>query len=554
MEEKVIDFKKDDKFYFDKANQLLFNNEFLPSIRYFHKAIDLAKDKTAFLRCSYYLVLAQAYAKIELFDLSNFYYFKALENDVFAQLVFRGLGENFYSQNEVLISKFYLNQCINLYDASQVAASAKEKLAEINKIEKPKLRVVNEETTVLSLDEQRKIEKYISNGKFNDVIMLMEEKKDFSNPKLRAELALAYFFTNNNKKGIELIEKFGDGSLTDLCNLLLMYFNSNDEKNYNKIKEELLNFKIEDDEQYFKIGLTLAQTEQFEKAKEYMKLFLNRNPFEVELKFLYAITCLNCNDRLEAKNIFIDLKTLDPFNSYVLNYYLNLCNSEESVKLQYIFNLPLSEYSKVQNIVKEIILFSNLDLLNFFNNHEDLFYFLARNEETLLVKSLFLKLSKIDDENVREFFDYVLISENFKDKTKGEIALNLLSQDSNFKVSLVRNKIYTKIVLPNNLATKSNNQKLFEAMILSVKFILFEVFLMNVNLKREIIKLERIIKQSKVDEFVLASFICWDYLKDKKVATLNKICKYFAVSQQDFYKFLEEYNLEVWNNINLNFL
>lgn len=544
MSEKVLSFNKDDKFYFKKANEFLSNNQFVLAIRFLNKAIDLSQNKAPFLKCSYYLVLAQAYSAVKLYELSNIYYYKALENDIFAQLVFRGLGENFYLIGNVNASKFYLNQCVNLLETSQVATSAKAKLYDIEKNEKPLFRVVSSEEG-LSLEEQNKVEKLISLGKFNQVINLMETKNNFSNSKLRAELALAYFFTGQTQKGINLINKFGNGSLTDLCNLLLMYYNKNDSKNYNKVREKLLNFSVEDDEQLFKIGLTLAQTEDYIKAKEFMEVFLEKNPYEWELKFMYAITCINCNRKDVAKNILLDLKTLDPYNNYIINYYLDICNKDDTNKLQYIFNLPISEYTKVQNKVKEFLFLSNEELLKAFNNNEDLFCFLANNEETNLVKLLFIKLSLIEDQNIKSFFDYCLLTENLKEKTKNEIVVNILSQDGATNVSVVKNKIFTKIVVPNVLATKANNPNIFEALQHVIKFMLSEALLMNINLKREIIKIERIIKQEKTNPSVLATFICFDYLQNKKKVSLNKICKFFNVSQQDFYKFLEEYNIEI---------
>ena len=544
MNEKILSFNKDDKFYFKRANDFLAKNQFIPAIRFLNKAIELAENKTLFIKCSYYLVLAQAYSSINFYELSNFCYYKALENDIFAQLVFRGLGENFHYLGDNLISKFYLNQCVNLLETSQVALSAKTKLAEIENSERPNFKIIKSEDN-LSIDEQNKVKKLISLGKFSQVINLIKTKNNFSNPELRAELALAYFFTGETQKGIDLINQFGNESLTDLCNLMLMYFNVGDINNYNLTREKILNYKTENDEQLFKIGLTLAQTEDYQKAKEYMQNFLQKNPYEWELKFLYAITCINCNQKDTAKNILIDLKTIDPYSKYTINYYLNICNNNTTNKLQYIFNLPLSEYTKVQNKVKEFLTLSNEQLLNAFNQNEDLFYFLANNEETNLIKTIFLKLSLIDDQNLKKFFDYCLLVENLKEKTKNEIVLNLLSQDSAKSVVFVKNKIFTKIVVPNILATKANNQNVFESLQLVLKFIISEEILMNVNLKRQIILTERIIKQNKVDPYVLASYITFDYLKNKKATSLSKICKYFGITQQEFYKFVQEYNLDV---------
>ena len=72
----------------------------------------------------------------------------------------------------------------------------------------------------------------------------------------------------------------------------------------------------------------------------------------------------------------------------------------------------------------------------------------------------------------------------------------------------VKNKFYTNIVLPYKKATKLINPKMSEASIKVVEYLLTkEKPLFNINLKRNIIKLERKIGQDEIDSNILASFL-----------------------------------------------
>lgn len=540
-QKKVIDFKQDDKFYFKKGNELLAEGNTQKAIVYFQKALNLSKDKNLFLRGSYYLVMAQAYSLLNCLDLSNYYYYCALKNDVFAQLVFRGLGENLISQNDKLTARFYLNECVNLLENSEVAKSAKARLETIDKNPK-KFKVIGGKEDYYA----EKAGELMSRGKFDEVIDLLENSGNLHDEKTRAELSLAYFFTNNTQKGKDLIENFGNESVFDLCNLLLIYYCDENKEAYNKTKQIIRDKQNLQKEEYFKIGLTFAQTEDYDLAKLYMQQFLSTENPEPELKFLYALLLINKKDFEEAKVILLDLKALDPFNSYVFDYYLNICKSEVvENKLEYIFSVPVSEYLKIQQMLKEFLVLNDNDLLNEFNNNTNLFYFLASLPDSSTKSAIFQKLSKIEDKNLDDFFEYVLLSNTTKNSLKNKIMLNRLSLDNTSLVCVVKDKIFSKIVIPNNIATKHNNENLQKGLMLAVKFFVEQGLILNINLKRVVIKLEKIICDDKHAPEVLASILVWEYVKQRKLISLNKICKYFEISQEQFYNFLNNYGLEI---------
>ncbi len=538
----VLSITQDNNFYFSKANQCLSQGEYFCAIKYLNKAIALAEDKNIFLKCSYYLLLAQAYSFVKCQNLSNYYYFCALDNEIFAQVAFRGLGENFCLEGDELTARFYLNQCINFLENSQVAQSAKQKLNSMSPVRN--FKVINTQT----YQQDKKLalaEKYMSGGKFDKAIELLQTC-NLSDDKTRAELSLAYFFTNKTSESLNLILSKGKNNVLDLCNLLLIYFCDYKDKEFEDTKQKILGLENLTSEEKFKIGLTFAQTNNLALAKKYMNLFFEDRPNDQELKFLYAIVCINNFDFKEAKDILIDLKTLNPFNSYLFDFYLDICKREDkTIKLEYVFNVPVSEYLKVQAKLKQLLVMKDDELLNYFLQNTSLFYFLFNLPQSKTITSIITNLSKIDNEKVGNYFDYIFLNNMFSSNQKISWALNRISLDSSTGVKLVKDKIYTRIVLPNMLATKTNNQSLYEGVILCCKYVLQESLFMVTNLKRNIIKLERIIGLEQPQPNLLAAYLTWDKTKEHHLASLNKICKYFFVTQEEFYEFTNHFDLEV---------
>lgn len=540
--ENVLTITQDNNYYFSKANELLPKGEYLQAIKYLNKAITLAEDKNIFLKCSYYLVLAQAYSFVKCQNLSNYYYFCALDNEIFAQVAFRGLGENFCTEGDDLTARFYLNQCINFLDSSQVAQSAKQKLETMPPVNK--FRVINTKT----YEQERKMEQaddFMSKGKFDKAIEVLQTC-NLDDDKTRAELSLAYFFTNKTEESLNLVLEKGKDTVLDLCNLLLIYYCDCKSFEFEKTKQKLITKQNLTTEEKFKIGLTFAQTSNLKLAKDYMNMYFADRPNDHELKFLYALVCINNFDFKEAKEILIDLKTLNPFNNYLFDYYLNICQKEDkTAKIEYVFNVPVSEYIKIQAKIKQFLTLKEEELLSAFLKNKSMFYFLFNLPQSRTIISLITNLSKIDNYSIQEYFNYIFLNNFFSSNQKISWAINRVKLDSSTGVKIVKDKIYTRIVLPNMLATKANNKSLYEAVILCCKYVLQEALFMVTNLKRNIIKLERVIASETLNPKVLATFLIWDKTKEHNTTSLSKICKYFEVSQEEFYEFTNHFDLEV---------
>lgn len=539
MENKVIKFNKDDKFFFKKGSAFLREGKIIQAIDYLLKARKNCIGGEIYLL---YFMLAQAYFFNKNYELSNLYYFLSLKEELITQSVFRGLGENFVVQNDIILARYYFNQCAN-FGKTIVGQSAKDRLKTLEN-EEPQFIVIDGEKSDAITLENARIK--MSEGKFADAILLYEKQGDFSAQDVRSELALAYFFESDFEKTLNLLHTFGTDSVSDLCNLLLVYHASNDVKNYQKTKEKLRATRPVCEEDKFKIALTFAQTLSLDVALVYMEDYLAKNTADIELEFYYIIALMNDRQFEKAKRLLINLKRINPLDNYLFNHYLALCNTQSKRPLEYIFSLPLREVVKMQTKIKTHLVQNLAELKKSFLENTDFFlYYALKTPHSNTKNMLLMKLAALEGEEFENFFDILLLGDRLKTSLKTALAAKRATLDSTVIVALTKENVYSKIILPNMQITRINNIHLHSATQKVVNYLLNELPPLSVSLARDVVKIERRIKTDNVRSDVLACFLTYECLKNFRITTLNKICRHFKVLQQEFYKFLNDYNFEI---------
>jgi tetratricopeptide (TPR) repeat protein len=535
---KVIQFKKDAYFYLKKGSDLLFKSpdeKAVQAIDYFFKAKKLSTTERPFW---IYFSLAQAYFFVKQLDLSNLYFFMSLRLDGVTGGTYRGLGENFYLQGDTVLARYYLNECLNI-GPSKVTESAKVRLNIMDE-EEPKFTVI-EGGTSSNLETARD---YMSQGKFEDAVNAYEQADCSSRQDARSELALAYLFSGETDKSINLLTAHGTDSVADLCSLLLCYHASGDSEKYEQTKQLLRSKTLEDDNDKFKIGLTFVQTGSVKLGLTYMQNFLSKIQ-NCELEFFYSIALINDHQFERAKRHLITLKKINPLNNYLFNFYLNVCNKQEKISLEYLPTLPLKEQLKVSSKIKNCLVLMPQELKKNFDDNTDFFNYVLQMPSSNTKNLLLLKLAGLSGDNMDEFFDIALLGNFIPTSLKISIAIKRAELDETTAVVLTKDGFYTQIILPNMQVTKINNIHLHSAVLKCVDYMLAELPPLTVSLNEQTIRIERRLKKDNVRDDILACFLSYETLKKFRLTTLTKICRHFKVLQQEFYKFLSDYNFEI---------
>ena len=297
----ILEFKRDHNYYFKKGTAFIANGNFFDAVKNIREAIKLCDN--LFLKSSYYLVLAQAYSKMNLIQISNRCYYKALDFDSFSQIAFLGLGENFFLGQDMLMAQYYLNLCLRTGNEGPVIQKANMVLKEINKSGK-KFRVIKTYEEELNDKFLNLAEKHMLKGGFDKAIenfLKVDESKlkEKEKNQLRSGLSFAYFFTGNHQKGIELSESVDNKTTLDLCNLMLLYYYNEDAEKLKVIREEILSKNDLTKEDTYKIAISFAHIKEHNTAKLYIEKVLKEDTFSTEIDLLYAIACLNCGEKYE---------------------------------------------------------------------------------------------------------------------------------------------------------------------------------------------------------------------------------------------------------------
>lgn len=544
-EKKIISINKSPRFYlFHAKYSLEEKQDFKKTLRYLRMTDHMNLDEEGKNLAN--SLRAGAYCGLRMIPMGIFYSYKVLKktDNLPTDNVYAMLARSYFVLGEYDVSRFYANVYLNQNKNSKQAKLFKEMFDEIDKTQrgKPTLQLVNDEyilkRNLLIAHEN------MSRGNLDEAIKNYEGIANYQNDDVRNELVMAYFFAGDLEKAKQIIDKYGKDSIQDLTSQMLIEFSLGNEENCEKFKKKLQDLEHIDLEQKYRIGAAFSQVGEAELAMIYMRDYVESGYAEPELDFLYCIACINCRQGEKIKGRLLDLKLLDPFDAYIFDFYLKFCGSNKKHNFKYIFNLPNREELNVDNKVKEMLVQTPEILLKEFNENENLFYYIAK-QETNTSNLLLLKLASIDDNCLDDFFDFVLLGRQSKTKLKNRIALKRAGLNCTKQVCVVREDIFSKIILPNNLVTKTNNLNLYKAILLLVEFILTDIANFQLTIVKPVVRLERKIKNDKIDEKILASYLAWDILKDTRHTTLNKICNKFKITQEEFYSFTTKYGLEV---------
>ena len=358
MEDTNLDIKNDNLIQFNRDSMFYYEN----AVKYFRmKEIDKAlnfmkrgekKDKG--VQEFYYLLYAQANLLLKNINLAIIFHSLIMKNSNFEEL---GLA------NLILMYTFLDDvQKVDYYKKRLEKDFPKDKkmiegyLSRTNNWTSKKSNKTFKVYSNLSyLEEQLKTpRKYMNEQKYEKAIKEFEKIGEFSYEVLRSELAIAYIFNKNFDKAQDLLNNYGENSIHDLCNQIIISYNLNDYDKVKQIKQILLSFKTKDDEILLRIGLSLAYSGEYESASFIIRKYLDGNVlFDFDLEIYYIICCINSNRYQSAKNRLIDLKKYIPFCNLVFDYYLNACRKKEKIELAFFDGaLPKSKISQVNKQIK----------------------------------------------------------------------------------------------------------------------------------------------------------------------------------------------------------
>ncbi len=471
---------------------------------------------------------------------------------------------------------------------------------------------------------------FMSYADFDKAIETYKGLNACNNEQVRSELTLAYFFAGKYDKAEQVIEQYGRNSLRDLSNQLLISFAKHDKIVYNKTKDKIMHLDIQDERERFNIGLSFAQTDEPKLAVSFMEDYIMQGVDDIQVNFYFALACINAKMYDKAKLQLLSLHDFDYFNRYLYQYYLTLCDEKSNERVEYIFNLPIKQFIKINDQIEELLKLDDKKLTQYFHENFYFFLYLCKLQEVEKVNLLLYKIAHIDSAYASFFFNFIYVSDcvpyevkknlillrvsinkrNFKGITISEPVIEEKDDyskifDNNFddldanadkiinfetakeqlmgktttkkpnrkpiktkekvlqanetknqkdcekskqnleSIAFMNNGEYFRFYLPNLEKLSKSNPLLYDATLFAFSYIIDEVKIAGeYDIASIVLPLVKVLNDDKIEKFAISTYIVWKVFHDKK-RSLSKITKHFNLSQQDFYDFLNKFNLDL---------
>ncbi len=395
------------------------------------------------------------------------------------------------------------------------------------------------DTAINAVDDLMENEKYL------EIIELCKKQNDFNNNGLRCAMASSLIATEQYDEAEKLLADYSKNTIDDIANKLLLYKTKNDILNYNKTLEMLNSYNPKDEEECFKLGVTLASYNEETKAIPYLEKYFSAVDYNYDLQLLFAKICISAGCYEKARKKLVELKTYNPFQSYILNKYINICVKQKPFKLETLHGFSAKETSDIKAQIKKYLLLDDATLKKAFASNEEFFYFLISFNDGSLKNLLLTKLSKLSSKSINEFFRCFMLQNHAKTSFKLQLLKNRLSLDTINYFEYVKNDIFSVILLPNKKILRKLNKTLLNVTIKCVDYIINYTDKPNVDLRYTILKLENAGVTSQEDENLICAYIIFSKYSDRKTKSLKNICNHFNVTKEQLYTFVEYYKLEI---------
>ena len=304
---KLLPFIPDAEFYFSKGVKAFQKQKFDQSIKWLTKAIDL--DSTNPL---YNCQLSVVYTEIGKYHRANQLLNSVLQHDDYVECYYL-LANNYAHLGLLNDSMKYAQTYLEKEPDGEFGEEAKM-LMELIEFE-----LEDEEMDDWLLEEEDDLLKYqetvfymLENEEWKKAIPLIHEMLLLfpDHLSVRHDYAQALFYTGNEKKAIELEQKYlkeMDHSLHSMMNLALFYYETEEYDAYDTIMSELIHVYPLHGDQQIKLAVIMAKTGKYETAYQRFSK-IRRSMARGHLSFYkwFSITCYHLGKKEIAFELWED--------------------------------------------------------------------------------------------------------------------------------------------------------------------------------------------------------------------------------------------------------
>lgn len=498
-----------------------------------------------------YSRIAYLYSQMDLLDLSNKYWYKFMfvaPSDVITTC-YEELAINYFYLDNLWASGYYMHKKLSIDGYISREDIDKEVMDFFTgeEIKKYSYRIVYPHDIANYSFELKSAKRALRAGGFKDAIESLEKipKPCHTNDSM-SDLSLAYLmnddFENAESVCRQSIESFGE-SVEAYCNLSTIYDMKEDDDKAEYYYQKALQLRTDSQDEPYKIATCAIERHDHEMAKRCLEKILQDRPYELPMRFFYAISLLNLNKYDLAVKELLTVYKQDP-SDIITQYYLELAKkfqnkecSEKILPLKYMKELPSKEVvswtKKINELVKAPQNLAN-ELKKKQVNNMLLWGLEYGNEQT--VKTSAMLLSTKSAKKFSEVALEILLDPNSELDTKRLLLCALILKGYKGKIGVVLGSYYCDFIQKTMLCEKDKDGGLyFSAYALCVSRMAFyaveNIGKIAKSANKVYKKLHTQITNAEVNNEELAGLILLQ-CGFENLNTVQNVCKIFEVEQK----------------------
>ncbi len=307
-----------------------------------------------------YLDIADIYAEMELYELSNKFYFEYMSKTPKEKwpIAYEELAINFFYMDNTYLSSYYFHKKFDAdgfisqdgIDGEIIEFFANEFMA------KDSFRIVYPPEKANFEKELKQAKRLIVSGDFTGAKKTLE-KIPKGCPQYAdglEQLTMLKFITGDIDGGLEsgraYLAETGE-NLSAYCNLSSIYHHKKDADKSRYYFLKALEMPIKELQDYYKIATCCLEQNEHETSLKYLEHILRERPFDISMRYLYGLALLNCNRFQPAVEQFKELYLINPQDETKL-HYLKL--AEEALEFSGDNKMQLQPLSYIDDVPENV--------------------------------------------------------------------------------------------------------------------------------------------------------------------------------------------------------
>ena len=459
---KIVKFKQTIEYYIKISDARLAEGDHLGAISAIRSGIEALKPSSK--RDSLYVVLGQLYFGINLYELSDYYLFKAFYIKELRACVCFCLGRNMVKLMRYDVADLYFSTCLDYDTTLQFTEFVKEWINHA-KFQAPKqhLRPAEERTLALAKSEisRKQFEKAL------DLLATLPNSTAYSEDALYLE-ASAYFLMGNYasaRESAKLLLKHNPVSIYGYSIMVNICFDEGDYENLEINTSTLLSLTPTSANENYRAALTLARVRKFTESKPYFERLMHTDEYNVKVLFFYSVACYLASEIDNALFYISRAKWID-YDNKILDFYYNYYRARTVLDFpEFVFQIPKnlakSKLEEVERVLKQGIAASHaINQSHFLLDDIEWTFTLNQPHITSFITE---KLAMLKNKKADVLVHNALINNMYNDRHKYEILREHFILGKNSVIDFVADNKYRSLrpSMPSQIANNTAYRQAF---------------------------------------------------------------------------------------------